>query len=80
MAFHKILLQGVEFIGRYVFTAQRTETGSDTIQRLGGSRNFPVEIITAFPDALFGFGSQFQFQVFVNDAFDDTESQLPEPT
>ena len=76
MALDEILLQGAQLIGRDVLAAQRAETGSNSIQRFFGPGNLPVQIVPAFLYPLFGFGSQFQLQVLIDNAFDEVESEL----
>ena len=76
MALYQVFLQGAQLVGRDILTAQRAETGSNSVQRFVGRCDLLVQIVAAFLYALFGFGSQFQLQVFVDNAFDEVESKL----
>ena len=76
MALDEILLQGAQLVRRDVLAAQRTETGGNAIQGFFRLRNLLVQIIAALLYPQLGFRSQLQFQVFVDDAFDEVEGQL----
>ena len=76
MAFHQVLLQSTQFIGRNITVAQAAESCSDAIERDIGFLDLSVQVIPAFLNPVFSFGSQFQFQIFINNTFDDVKSEV----
>ena len=51
----------------------------DAIERDIGFLDLSVQVIPAFLNPVFSFGSQFQFQIFINNTFDDVKVRSPEP-
>ena len=76
MAFHQVLLQSTQFIGRNITVAQAAESCSDAIERDIGFLDLFVQVIPAFLNPVFGFRSQFQFQIFIDNTFDDVKSEV----
>ena len=76
MAFHQVLLQSTQFIGRNITVAQAAESCSDAIERDIGFLDLSVQVIPAFLNPVFGFRSQFQFQIFIDNTFDDVKSEV----
>ena len=76
MAFHQVLLQSTQFIGRNITVAQAAESCRDAIERDIGFLDLFVQVIPAFLNPVFGFRSQFQFQIFIDNTFDDVKSEV----
>ena len=76
MALDEILLQGTQLVRRNALAAQRAETGGNAIQGFFRLRNLLVQIIAALLYPQLGFRSQLQFQIFIDDTFDEVEGQL----
>ena len=76
MTLDEIFLQGAQLVRRNALTAQRAETGGNAIQGFFRLRNLLVQIIAALLYPQLGFRSQLQFQIFIDDTFDEVEGQL----
>ena len=76
MAFHQVLLQSTQFIGRNITVAQAAESCRDAIERDIGFLDLFVQVIPAFLNPVFSFRSQFQFQIFIDNTFDDVKSEV----
>ena len=76
VAFYQVLLQSTQFIGRNITVAQAAESCSDAIERDIGFLDLSVQVIPAFLNPVFSFRSQFQFQIFIDNTFDDVKSEV----
>ena len=79
MTLYQVFLQGAQFIGGYIFATQGTEACGDTVQRFFGLGYLMIEVVAAFLYPFFGFGGQFQFQILVDNSFDDVECEFTGP-
>ena len=79
MALHQILLKCTQFVRGDVAVAEGAEAGGDAIERLFRLLDFPVQVVAAPFDAFLGFGSKFQFEVLVDNPFDDFEGEVFRP-
>ena len=79
MTLYQVFLQGAQFIGGYIFATQGTEACGDTVQRFFGLGYLMIEVVATFLYPFFSFGCQFQFQILVDNSFDDVECEFTGP-
>ena len=79
MTLNQVFLQSTQFVRRYIFAAQGAEACGNAVQRFFGLGYLMIEVVAAFLYPFFGFGSQFQFKILVDNSFDDVECEFTGP-
>ena len=76
MRHHQVYLQLCQLVGSDANLAERTKTGSHTIDGLFALGNLPVEVFATADDALTGVGTEFQLVVVCYNLFDLVKGQM----